>query len=494
MESTNDRRNESWAKYTEIGENLRNKEFNIRLLCPECDGIITDFSCPTCKTQSKQSLDGKVVYSGVSLAITTVISWIMPFICAGIGYLITRPAHFGTIIGLAIGSSMALFMRRTEKESHVRTKAGIAPEVLLAETYEHRVETYDMAAFCYIHWIRSRVMFAPPRGMAMFLWRYREASGANGELRQCLLDSVFYSLCNQLFTQSADVWSQPTANLLLASTNESTEQVAIAKFWKDWWVTNQTDPRRLWKLSDFISTTAPLLAAAFRGTQPSVPSTPDRHMISYVGGDRWPERMPELIPNSLGQSGLSFSYINGKRLVVITANTILSGSALSDSSTAKVSFSEPLDSIKEICDELSVDGRSHLGVWLLASDHYYHFPTTSPLCRTLRETGRLPASAHFSELRRPRASKKIFWARFLTILFVLTFAACIYLFVNDQVKPSTDFALVVSFTTLLSFFGAGFSAITWLSGRQGGKNTFLAARGIRKFRDLANPATSLSTT
>ena len=174
------------------------KSFDVPLLCPECHKPLVNFSCSTCKvTQIEGKEKAKLAAGG---AVATFLSVIYAFI---------RPLS-------------SVLIKDLSAERQMETSV-YAKEVLLAQRYQEKPETYDQAALCYMTWLQKSSFFKCPAGLITFIQQYREATQVNEGLRQTFLDVAFVKGCA--------VWSEycQHPSLLAVSSNHSEIQDRAAR-------------------------------------------------------------------------------------------------------------------------------------------------------------------------------------------------------------------------------------------------------------------------
>jgi hypothetical protein len=166
------------------------KAFDVTLLCPECQTPLVAFSCPRCKMeQVKGKEKAKLVAGGVA-----------------VGFL--------QVLGSFLRPISSVLMKDIQADRQIETSI-YAKEVLLAQRFQQRPETYDQAALCYMTWFQCNRFFQCPDGLLTFIQQYREANNVNEALRQSFLDVVFVKSCA--------VWSEYCTHpsLLTAASNHS---------------------------------------------------------------------------------------------------------------------------------------------------------------------------------------------------------------------------------------------------------------------------------
>ena len=468
----------------EILNRLNKKEFHIDLSCPECGGLIEDFLCPKCVVSVDKS---GVKISGAMLFVSTLLSWGIPLFGAGLGYLIAHN-FVGLVCGFVITFGGAAMMREMDRIGHQAAKADIAADLLLAKKYQKNPSSWDAAAFCYLHWIRTQKFPLPPRDMTAFLWQYRFARNTNKELRRAFFDALFYAMCRVVDHYGANR-SAAQANLLLAVADDSAMQVEIGK-------TLTLLSSSAAALRDILRTSAPLTAAALSGgPEVSAADALERDPVPVrCCGNVWPSRLREFDITPEESKRLRFIYQNGDRLVGVSSDGILAGTIDRSAEKVKVQFSESLENVSRVAEEWVADRSEYIGVWLFADDHAYGFNGIADLPAVFEVAGIRLKNAVAAQVPTPR-NDALFWigkggamlclaAMGVGLLMLIAGGGA----VNQKGSPAYYGLPVVT----LPLFLLMFFLPTWGAGRRGNTKAFLAACGCRGVRNLADSATKLS--
>ena len=481
-------------KVLDIGQRLekRAKEFTLDLVCPDCGGTVENFSCRACAGKN-DTRRGGLFAAGAGYAFVVIMSWLMPLIAAGVGYVITMPDRKGLIIGFFAGAALAASGRKMERANYDRARSGTASDLVLAERFQQKTDSYDMAAFCYLHWLAKWENFDAAKNLPMFLWRYRHFDRGNAELRRLLLDRLFYKACPGTLNTSA------TANLIIAVANDSSEQVATAVALREWNTAIQFSNSGLLRLSELLSFNAPLVASAFEGkatVEPNKAST--NTTVWYFAGAAWtgwPKVDLGSVVASAKEESLRFVYINlayshRTRLVGITNRNIMVwrevAKSYTNSHNIKPVFSEPLASIEGVCEELSHNGRTRRGTWLLAREHTYCFDGASEFAMTLDAIHALPDGLRPTQVRSPRDSQLLFWGRLGLTLSAIAAVAMIVVVVRHPSEKGDFWGAIFGSLFVSGFFGA-VPLKFLLEGLGGTRKAFRSECGLTGVPNFADP-------
>jgi Ankyrin repeats (many copies) len=210
-------KDESWQElYARV---MAPETFGITLTCPDCNSPLNKYRCLQCVNQNKgDNKFGAVAILGIQ-ALLTVVSYSIPVFLGVVGFMLF--GRQGVIIGSVIGIALATINMRDLINERTKNAATKSAELRMAQRYHNSSSMYDQAALCYLNWLKTYDRFDCPPGLVPFLTNYKNSSGANGNLRDSLLDVVFVKACA--------VWgdSQYPELLEVASNNSYVQNMAV---------------------------------------------------------------------------------------------------------------------------------------------------------------------------------------------------------------------------------------------------------------------------
>jgi len=230
---------ENESKSQTLYRSLVNSDFGLALRCPDCNELLESLTCAACSAKAGSTKHSNKLISLGFLLFRIFLGIAVPLVCFVAGKLSYGPKGglIGGLIGISIVGGVLKGSSLFSGQNLIKGDALNS----LAKKYYSKVETYDMAAICYIK-LFAKNANKDKRAIVNtvstdFINKYCLIS--LNEIQQTLRDIIFINTCFAFISNIIDRpivenFNQSVAfENLKKITNSSPSQIQIAKIIRD---------------------------------------------------------------------------------------------------------------------------------------------------------------------------------------------------------------------------------------------------------------------